>query len=180
MILKLTIISDEAEDFGLQLLIDSNATFYELHQAILKACHYEEGFDHRFYVCDEDWQPEHRIFLTDCVERSSDYDIDLMQDAMLGDYLEDEGQRLTYRFDPTSRRILLIELTETLFRQSEPEPRVLRCRGNAPQQILMDEEEAKPAQTKSTPQTDIDETFYGDESFDSEEFDTEGFDILEG
>lgn len=180
MILKLTIISEEAEDFGLQLLINSNDTFYRLHQAILEACQYEEGFDHRFYVCDEEWQPEHRIFLSDSVERSYDYDIDLMQEAVLGDYLEDEGQRITYRFDPTSRRILLIELTETIFGQNETEPRVLRRRGTPPSQLLVEEEEVQPIQTKNIQQTDIDETFYGDESFDTEEFDAEGFDILEG
>ena len=42
MTLKLTIFSQEKEDFVLEVLIDSDAKFSELHQLILDDCNYDE------------------------------------------------------------------------------------------------------------------------------------------
>lgn len=179
MNLRITLASNEVEDFAMEILIDANATFLDLHNTILEACHYQEGEKHRFYICDEDWRPEQRILLQDEGITNSDEDLYLMEDTILGDFLEDEGQRLAYRFDPESRRLFLMELTETTFGTRQPEPMVKRCIGTPPDQTL-EEEDQIPISASSAIAPEIDESFYGDEGFEADEFDEEGFDILEG
>lgn len=177
MTLKFTIASEEIENFVLELLIDSNATFLDLHNAIIKACNYTEGDNHRFYICDEDWRPEHKILLND-EQTSSDEDLNLMSECYLGDFLEDEGQRLAYRFDPESRRIFIMELTETIFGNRQPEPCVNRRCGQPPLQTIIDDDMPVTPQPVTTAESDIEEDFYGDEGFEADEFDEEGFDIV--
>ena len=178
MNLRITLASGEVDDFALEILVDANATFLDLHKVILKACHYEEGDKHRFYICDEDWRPERRILLHDEGITNSDEDLYLMEDTILGDFLEDEGQRFAYRFDPESRRLFLLELTETTFGERQEKPAVKRRVGIPPEQSL-EEDEPMPAQTKNEAAPELDESFYGDEGFEADEFDEEGFDIIE-
>lgn len=182
MTLTITLASPEVEDFVLEIMIDANATFLDLHHLILKACKYEEGEKHRFYICDEDWRPEQRILLSDEGITQSDEDLYLMEDTILGDFLEDEGQRLAYRFDPESRRLFLLELTETSFGVRQDKPVVSRRAGLPPVQIEEEEEIPTPTPVVSQQadrEAEIDEAFYGDEGFEADEFDPEGFDILE-
>ena len=42
MIYRFTIISDEVDDFIREIKIDSEATFFDLHEAILKAAGYKD------------------------------------------------------------------------------------------------------------------------------------------
>ena len=172
MNLKITLASEEVEDFALEILIDANATFLDLHRLILQACHYKEGDKHRI---NENFQCE--ILLQEEEASQSDEDIYLMEDTMLGDFLEDEGQRLAYRFDPEDRRIFLLELTETSFGTRQEKPVVKRRAGVPPAQTL-EAEEPENATTQTTT-TELDESFYGDEGFEEEEFDSEGYDIIE-
>lgn len=176
MNLRITLASTEVEDFALEMLIDANASFLDLHNLIIKACHYDEGDKHRFYICDEDWRPEQRILLHDEGITGSDEDLYLMEDTILGDFLEDEGQRFAYRFDPESRRLFLMELTETTFGEPQEKPVVKKRIGMPPAQTL-EEEEAAPAPVNNIA-PELDESFYGDEGFEEEEFDEEGFDII--
>lgn len=43
MVYRFTIISNEVEDFIREIKIDAEATFYDLHQAILSSCHYADN-----------------------------------------------------------------------------------------------------------------------------------------
>lgn len=178
MNLRITLASGEVEDFALEMLIDANASFLDLHKLILKACHYEEGEKHRFYICDEDWRPEQRILLHDEGITNSDEDLYLMEDTILGDFLEDEGQRFAYRFDPESRRLFLLELTETSFGDRLDKAAIKRRVGVPPAQSL-EEEEPVAVATNNNIAPELDESFYGDEGFEADEFDEEGFDIID-
>lgn len=178
MNLRITLASGEVEDFALEMLIDANASFLDLHKLILKACHYEEGEKHRFYICDEDWRPEQRILLHDEGITNSDEDLYLMEDTILGDFLEDEGQRFAYRFDPESRRLFLLELTETSFGDRLDKATIKRRVGVPPAQSL-EEEEPVAVATNNNIAPELDESFYGDEGFEADEFDEEGFDIID-
>ena len=42
MIYRFTLISDEVDDFIREIKIDSEATFFDLHEAILKAAGYKD------------------------------------------------------------------------------------------------------------------------------------------
>lgn len=170
----------------MEILIDANATFLDLHHTILRACQYEQGDKHRFYICDEDWRPEMRILLQDEGITKADEDLYLMEDTTLGDFLEDEGQRIAYRFDPQSKRLFLIELTETIFGKTIEAPKARR-HGMPPTQTINDEDfdeaiAAAPtspnASTLANSANELDESFYGDEGYEADEIDIEGFDIL--
>ena len=178
MTLRLTLISTEVEDFALEFKIDADASFADLHRLILHHCGYKEVKGQRFFICNEEWRPVQRILLSDEDSSNIDEDIYLMTDTCLGDFLEDEGQRLTYRFDPENRRLFLIELTETTFGDPvEKEGKLTRRRGTPPLQFQIAEEPQTAPLT--TPSEVLEEEFYGEEGYEEEDLDMEGFDILE-
>lgn len=49
MVYRFTIISNEVEDFIREIKIDAEATFYDLHQAILFSCHYADNVPTSFF-----------------------------------------------------------------------------------------------------------------------------------
>lgn len=175
MIQKITLFSQEVEDFVLELKIDEDATFHQLHRLILNACGYKDQAHHSFLICDEEWR------VKECIREEYDglynaeEDIYLMKSTYLRDFLEEEGQRLAYIFDTTGKRFFLMELTENIFGKTQKEPTVSRRHGEAPIQELYDEVETEKKETA----TDIDEEFYGDNGFDESEIDAEGFEIDE-
>lgn len=169
------VASGEVEDFVMEIHIDADNTFADLQRVIQEACGYMDFGVHRFYVCDEDWRPEHRIFQSDAGV-SLDEDIYLMDETPLEEFLEDEGQRLAYRFDPESRRLLLLEVMETSFGKSLDKPLVRRKRGEAPLQMLVEEEIVAPTNVGNT--EELEESFYGDDGYEEGELDEEGFDVI--
>lgn len=175
MVYKITAFSQDVEDFVMEIKIEADCTFYDLHKLILKTCKYEEMSRQRFMLCNEDWKVEQRILLKDTGEYGIDEDTDLMEDAILEDFLEEEGQRFAYVFNPEEKRILLMELSESIFSKSQPEPIVSRMHGTSPSQYEEEEEEVRPAETSQ----EINEEFYGDDGFDADELDMEGFEINE-
>lgn len=180
MTLKLTLFSQEKEDFVLEILIDSDAKFSELHQLILNDCNYEEHPKQSFLICDEEWRVKHRICLQDTDDLSYDEDLNLMSRTRIGDFLEDEGQRLAYVFDPEGKRFFLMELTENVFGRMEKKPVVNRRHGMAPALSLSSVEEKDISEDSFTSSSEgIDEDFYGDEGFENEELDLEGYEIDE-
>ena len=52
MIYKFRLLSDEVEDFRRDIEIDSDATFHELHKAILEATGYNDDQMTSFFLCD--------------------------------------------------------------------------------------------------------------------------------
>lgn len=170
---KFTLFSQDVEDFVLELKIDEDATFHQLHELILKACGYKDTQNHSFLICDEDWRVKERIRQNDDESYNSEEDIFLMRNTPLRDFLEEEGQRLAYIYDPDGKRFFLMELTENLFGKPQKEPAVSRRHGEAPLQSLYPEIEVEKKETA----TDLDEDFYGDNGFDESEIDHEGFEI---
>ena len=101
-----------------------------------------------------------------------------MKKTRLNELLEDEKQRMVYVFDPLDNRMFFIELTEISFGKTQEQPVCSRSHGEAPQQSMDLEEFLNKETTK--PSEDLNEDFYGSESFDTEEFDPEGFELSEG
>jgi hypothetical protein len=191
MTLKLTLFSQEKEDFVLEILIDNDAKFSELHQLILKDCKYEEHKKQCFLICDEDWRVKQRICLHDSEDMGYDEDMNLMSRTRIGDFLEDEGQRLAYVFDPEGKRFFLMELTENVFGRTEKKAFVNRRHGLAPLQSVNSFLKASQrGNFQESPSTEreleenfeeeaIEEDFYGDDGFEADELDLEGYEINE-
>lgn len=182
MLLTITAVSTEVEDFAIELFIESDATFLDLHNLIRQTCGWGTGKPATFYVCDDRWRRRKTI-----PEKS--YEYDTMDEVELGDCLEDEGQRLQYLFDPDSSRGLLLEVTHITFSRHIDEPCCRRSHGTPPALELIKEEapaglsrEELLAQLNAAAMADDDDDIEptDDELFDIEELDLEGFDFNEG
>lgn len=174
MTLRLTLFSQEVEDFVVEIKIDAEATFADLHRLILADCGYQEVDGQKFLICDEDWRVEKQVCMRDMDARSEE-DVYLMERTVIGELMDDEGQRIAYVFDPDARRFFLMELTENMFGQPEPKPRVSRRHGKAPLQTL--QEEAPDATDTAAGAGDTGESFYGEDGFEDGELDLDGFEI---
>ena len=183
MLLTITAVSTEVEDFAIELFIESDATFLDLHNLIRQTCGWGTGKPATFYVCDDRWRRRKTI-----PEKS--YEYDTMDEVELGDCLEDEGQRLQYVFDPENRRGLLLEVTRISFNRHIDEPTCRRSAGTPPALELLKEEapegpspeellaQLNAAALASDDDDDLEPT--DEELFDIEELDLEGFDFNEG
>ena len=148
MIYRFTLISDEVDDFIREIKIDSEATFFDLHEAILKAAGYKDDQMTSFFICDDDWEKDQEITLEDMGSSSEE--------------------------DPLAERVFFIELSEIITGKDLDKAVCSRKAGEAPKQTVdFDEMMAK----SNSGNLDIDENFYGDQDFDMEDFDPEGFDM---
>ena len=103
MVYRFTIISDEVDNFRREIQIDSDATFLDFHNAILKSVGYPNDQMTSFFVCDDNWEKETEVTLED-MGTSSDVDSWIMEETPLSELLEEEKQHLLYIFDPLADR----------------------------------------------------------------------------
>lgn len=99
MVYRFTLISDEVDDFIREIKIDSEATFHDFHEAILKAAGYKNDQLTSFFICDDDWEKEQEITLED-MGTSSDEDSYIMKETKLSDLLEDEKTEIALCLRP--------------------------------------------------------------------------------
>lgn len=168
MVYKFTLLSDEIDDFVRVIKIDPEATFLDLHNAILDSVNYEKNLMTTFFMCSDSWEKQQEITLVE-MDSGSEYDNLVMEDTKLEELFTDEKQKLLYVFDMISDRAFFMELTEIIPGKTVDKPVCMVSEGKAPLQMLSDEAVA------ATPKLSLDENFYGDEDFDIEELDEEGF-----
>ena len=172
MVYRFTIISDEVDNFRREIQIDSDATFLDFHNAILKSVDYPNDQMTSFFICDDNWEKETEVTLED-MGTSSDMDSWIMEETPLSELLEDEKQHLLYIFDPLADRAFFIELTEIITGKDLDEPICTKQTGDAPQQLL-DFDQLMAAQVVAT---DLDDNFGNDDDFDLDEIDPDGFEM---
>ena len=174
MIYRFTIISDEVDDFVREIQIDPEATFFDLHEAILKAANYTTDQMTSFFICDDDWEKEKEITLEE-MDNNPEMDSWIMKETRLNELIEDEKQKLLYVFDYRTERCFFIELSEIITGKEIKGAKCTKKSGEAPKQTVDFEEMAAGGGS-----LDLDENFYGDQDFDMEDFDAEGFDVNDG
>ena len=174
MIYRFTIISDEVDDFVREIQIDPEATFFDLHEAILKAANYTNDQMTSFFICDDDWEKEKEITLEE-MDNNPEMDSWIMKETRLNELIEDEKQKLPYVFDYMTERCFFIELSEIITGKEIKGAKCTKKSGEAPKQTVDFEEMAAGGGS-----LDLDENFYGDQDFDMEDFDAEGFDVNDG
>lgn len=174
MIYRFTIISDEVDDFVREIQIDPEATFFDLHEAILKAANYTNDQMTSFFICDDDWEKEKEITLEE-MDNNPEMDSWIMKETRLNELIEDEKQKLLYVFDYMTERCFFIELSEIITGKEIKGAKCTKKSGEAPKQTVNFEEMAAGGGS-----LDLDENFYGDQDFDMEDFDAEGFDVNDG
>jgi len=174
MVYKFRILSDEVDNFVREIAIDSEASFLDLHSAILESVGYSSDQMSSFVICNDDWEKETEITLIE-MDSSPEVDSWIMEDTKLSDLIEDEGQKLMYIFDYLTERSFFIEAFQFIPAKTLAHPKCLLSEGDAPTQTTDFEDISSDSALKLT----IDDDFYGDQDFDIDELDADGFSGLD-
>lgn len=177
MIFTFRLVSDEVANFKREIKIDATANFLDLKNAICESVGYDKGQLSSFFICDRNWEKTKEITSED-MDTDADQDVWLMDENELGDIIYDEGQKMLYVFDYMTERAFFIEMTQSEPGKSLKDPICSLSVGKAPEEFV-DIDDYTPAAAKGgATAEDIDEDFYGSESFNEDEFDAEGFDEM--
>lgn len=169
MIYRFTFLSDESEGFKRVFEADSEATFLELHRAILASVGYPDDQMTSFFMCNDRWEKEQEVTLME-MESTYEYDNMVMDSTRLSELLTDEKQKLMYIFDPMFERNFFGELTAIVPGKSMEGVQCTEKKGKAPEQLQKEDD-----LLATTHVTDIDEDFYGDSQYDLDELDPDGY-----
>lgn len=180
MIFNFRIVSDEVDNFRREIKIDADATFLDLRNAIYDSVGYDKSQMCSFFLCDNSWNKLREITLED-MDLDASEDAYLMEDTILSDEIEDEGQRLILVFDYLTDRAFYIEMKTSETGKNLKDALCTSSMGSAPAQTVDLEEFAKVDNTKTATKS-IDEfeedEFYGSDSYNDDEFDAAGFDEM--
>jgi hypothetical protein len=177
MVYKFRLLSDEVENFRRDIEIDSDATFIDLNNAILKSVNYPDDQMTSFFICNDRWIKEVEITREDMGGMSEDENY-AMADTVIGDLVEEEKQKLMYVFDPLGDRAFFMELSKIEFGKDLDEAVCTKSVGDAPAQTLDFEElMSKSNATVSTDNDEFSEDFYGSDEYNDDDLDPDGYDI---
>jgi hypothetical protein len=179
MIYRFVILSDEVDDFRREIRIDSDATFFDLHEAILDSVGYTKDQMTSFFICDDDWNKEKEVTLIE-MDTTFEEDSYVMDTTHLSDILEDERQKLLYVFEYLTERAFFMELREIITGKSLKKAECIKSIGHPPVQTT--EFEEFDAKVTAAHAIDPDDDFYdNDDDFNLDEYDEEDFgDLSEG
>ena len=175
MVYKFRLLSDEVDNFRRDIEIDSDATFLELHKAILDSVNYPDDQMTSFFICNERWVKEVEITLEDMGGMSEDESY-VMADTVIGDIIEEEKQKLMYVFDPLGDRVFYMELSKIEFGKDIDQAVCTKSVGDAPAQVLNFDELMNKAPIVEASE-DFNEDFYGSDSYNEDDLDPEGYGI---
>lgn len=180
MIFNFRIVSDEVDNFKREIQIDATATFLDLKKAICECVGYDATQMSSFFLCDRNWEKEKEITFED-MGADADQDVWLMDESVLADFIEDEGQKMLYVFDYITERMFFIEMTKLITGRTLKDPLCTLALGTPPPESVDLEEfdakiDAKHAAAAAV--ADLDEDFYGADSYNDDEFDAQGFDEM--
>ena len=86
MIYKINFMSEEVDDFKLSFEASSEATFLELHKAILAAVGYPDDQMTSFFMCNDQWEKGQEVTLVEMGD-SFEYDNMTMEQTHLNELL---------------------------------------------------------------------------------------------
>lgn len=135
MVYRFILLSDEIDGFLREIQIDSEATFLELHDAILDSVKYTKDQITSFFVCNDEWEKEQEITQIE-MDTSSEYDNFVMADTKLEECLTEEEQNLLFVFDMMNERSFFLELKEMIPGKGLPSAKCVTSKGNPPKQII--------------------------------------------
>jgi hypothetical protein len=176
MIYKFVILSDEIDDFRRDILIDSDATFFELHEAILESVGYTKDQMTSFFICDEEWNKEKEITLVE-MDTSADEDNYVMDSTQLNDLVEEERQKLLYVFEYLTERSFFMELREIITGKSQPKAKCVFQKGTPPLQTTEFEALDERLNMRMSATNHHLEDFYDEDEF-GDGYDEDDFDNL--
>ncbi len=183
MLYRIKFISDEVDGFLREIKIDSEATFLDLNKAVLASCGYPDDQMTSFYICNDEWERGQQVTREDVADPGNEEeDLYVMADTSLSEFIEDDGQKMEFVFDPFSERAFYLDVKELIPGEHLSEAVVIRSVGEPPKQIYDLDLDPTSGLGKTGNFFDEEEAgeFYGDGDFNSDEFDLEGFEISDG
>lgn len=172
MIYKINFMSEEVDNFKLTFEASSEATFLDLHKAILDAVGYPDDQMTSFFMCNENWEKGQEVTLVEMGD-SFDYDNMTMEETHLDELLYEQKQRLLYVFDPMFDRSFFGSLSKIDAGDMEG-VRLVDKKGSAPQQLQTED----PTAAITSSSLDLDEDFFGSTGYNDDDIDMEGFQDL--
>lgn len=175
MIYKFLLLSDEAENFSLEVKIDPESTFLQLNDTIIEALNYSKDQLTSFFICEDNWEKKTEITLIE-MDSSSEEDVWIMESTRINEFVEDVHQRLLFVYDQMGDRSFFMELRKIEFGSNLDSP-ITKLKGTPPQQILSFEELDK--KYPEVPSIDLDDDYSMESGYNDDELDAEGFSDLD-
>ena len=168
---------EEVDGFKRTFEADPDATFLDLHNAILESVGYPNDQMTSFFICNDRWERGQEVTLVEMGD-SFDYENMTMEETRLSDLMTETQQRLVYVFDPLYDRVFFGSLN-AIKAGTMTGVTCTEQKGKAPKQLKTEESETNGKKNKHAVEDDFDmEDFYGDSQYDAEDLDMEGFQDL--
>lgn len=133
MIYTFRFISDEEESFMIDVNINHNQTFEQLHNFIQKTLKFDAGQLASFFTSNEQWEKVDEITL---LEMGDDSDVSIMKETYIGDLFSEKNERILYVFDYLNERLFFGSITRSIDARSPIElPSVSKLEGKIPPQF---------------------------------------------
>ncbi len=144
MILRIRLTFLEDKNFFRDFEIHSEKTFLDFHKIIQKELNYEKEYMASFFLCDKEWERKEEITLIDIGDDLvSKMPIHKMEESVIEEFLDEEGQRMSYLFDFFSDRSFYMEVSDSRDDKNDEEFNTINCidgHGDPPPQTLMVDE----------------------------------------
>ena len=134
MIYHLKITSPESTQFQLELEVNGEHSFFDLHALIQKSLGFESHQLASFFISDRKGRKLTEISLLDFGLNGGAYFN--MHKTKISDFLESNTSEMIYTYDFINDRSFYIELTEIVMEKNLREPHVTSKQGDAPVQVL--------------------------------------------
>lgn len=176
MIYRITFSCDEGDqNFRRVFEADPEATFLDLHKAILESVNYKDDQITSFFMCNDRWEKEQEVTLVE-MGSSFEYDNMTMEQTRLSELLEEQGQRLIYIFDPMFERYFFGSLRE-IKPGTMTGIKCVESTGRPPKQLQSDDDMQAILGKDGKGDLEVDDLF-GDTELDMDDLDADGYQDL--
>lgn len=174
MILTFRFLSDEEEDFILDVNINHDQTFLELHQKIQQTLDYDASQMASFYTSNALWEKLDEVSV---IDMGNEPPTKIMADVTIGELFNATKQHILYVFDHLNERLFFGSVTRVI--DAEPPfelPTVSKFEGKIPPQFIDDDNILEPEYEDSYyDETDDDEFNENPDGF-TDEINPDGYD----
>lgn len=134
-ILKFRIFFEEDDSIYRDVAIRHTQSFYDFHEAILRAFEFDNKHKATFYRSNDHWQQGREISL-DVYEKEYKAQPLLMKDTLVGSEIKIPGQRFIYNYDFNKNWNFLVELIHVSKEENSKlsYPATIRAEGISPSQ----------------------------------------------
>lgn len=133
MIFTFRFISDEEDSFVLDVNINHDQNFLQLHQTIQKALNYDTQQMASFFKSNAEWEKLDEITT---VDMGADSPVKIMADTKIADLFDNKNQHILYVYDIFNERLFFGSIIRTI--DAEPPinlPSISRLEGKIPEQL---------------------------------------------